>query len=108
MGFPLSTISKIDYLRSKIATSYEGGINVKELGDIALELLLLRNEVYRKKEEGLKPQEEKETKKTIDDLHELERFIISLYIMSGVPKSDKTYSFFNDFKTRKYSYHKSD
>ena len=104
----MSTISKIDYLRSKIATSYEQGVNVKELGDIALELLFLRNEVYRKKEENLAPQEEREVKQTIDDLHELERFIISLYMVSGLKKIDKTHAFFSDFKTRKYNYRKPD
>jgi len=105
----MSTISKIDYLRSKIATSYQEGVNVKELGDIALELLLLRNEVYRRREEEhLSPQEKIEIQKTIDDLHELERFITSLYMVSGMKKMDKTYPFFSDFKTRKFSYHKSD
>jgi len=105
----MSTISKIDYLRGKIATSYEEGINIKELGDVALELLFLRNEVYRKKEEGgLTPQQESEVKKTIDDLHELERFIISLYMVSGMTKLDKTYSSFSDFRTTKYNYHKPD
>ncbi|MGI0072847.1 MAG: hypothetical protein ACREA3_03425 [Nitrosotalea sp.] len=104
----MSTISKIDYLRSKIATSYEDGINVKELGDLALELLVLRNDVYRRKEENPTDEEKKEIDKTIEELHELERFIISLYMVSGMQNIDRTYPFFSDFKTRKYSYHKRD
>lgn len=96
-------MSKLDYLRSKIATSYGQGVSTKELGDIALELLLIRNEVHQKLDENLTFDNKEEIQKTIDDLHELERVIVSMYMLQGMKTSDKPIPKFSDMFTRHYN-----
>ncbi len=99
------SMNKIDHLRNKIASSYGKGINPKELGDVALELLLIRNEIHHKLDEETTFKQKEEMKKTIEELHDLERVIVSMYMLQGMKATNEPMSkySFTDYFTRHYS-----
>ncbi len=97
------SLNKLDHLRGKIASSYGQGMSTKELGDIALELLLLRNEVHHQLDENPTLDQKQEIHKTIEELHELERVIVSLYMLRGMKTTDEPLPNFADYFTRRYS-----
>ncbi len=67
-------ISRMESLRSEIAEAYQGNKSQAELGNLALNILILRNELEEDKSA--------QAKKMLEDLKELERAIVSLYLLA--------------------------
>jgi hypothetical protein len=82
-------IDRLEYLRSRIAEAYQSGAISSDLGDLALEILILRSEL----EESRTP----ESKKMLDELRELEKSLISIYLLTRLGRERRVFS-------RTYSY----
>jgi hypothetical protein len=78
MQIETDQFKKIAYLRSRVAEMYGSGVNSSELGNVALELLAIRNDLETKSDELSKEKLEKFTQ----SLRELEKTVISLYMLS--------------------------
>lgn len=88
---------RIEYLRSRVADMYSSGINSSELGNIALELLALRNELETKPSKLPKGK----LKKFKQSLRELEKTVISLYMLNML--SEKPHRRIENYLFREYS-----
>jgi hypothetical protein len=100
--------SILDHLRGRIAAAYQKGRDPKELGDIALELLVRKTEIERKLDESPTFASKKEIEGTLEGLRELEKTIVSLYMLNRLRK-DKPADSFLDFISRNYTiYHKTE
>lgn len=95
--------TKLDYLRGRIAIMYEKGVDAKELGDIALELLIRRNEVEHRLDENPTSEIKKEIRQTLDALRELEKAIISVYMLNRLSGKKEFQSPYLDYMSRRYS-----
>lgn len=91
----------LDNLRRKIASLYNERNDPNELGNIALEIILRRNEVRSQLENNPTFDKKNEIERTIDELHEFERAIVSLYVLQGM-KQGSGKSFMSDFTKSKY------
>lgn len=92
----------LDSLRRKIASLYNEGIESSDLGNIALEIILKRNEAERELEQGSTLHKKTEIQRRIDELYEFERVIVSLYMLQGMkPTSGTTFKSY-DFARPKY------
>jgi len=92
------SLGKVDHLRSRVTALYSGGVDLKELGDLALEILIARNEVETRLE---KDANDSEAKNIITQLRELEKVVISLYALARLGPVSSTY--FRNYLDRNYS-----
>ncbi len=67
-------VDRVGYLNSRVAELYRSGVTSAELGNIALELLALRNEIETRKTES--------SIEVLNQLRELEKMVISLYMLN--------------------------
>lgn len=85
MEIEIPEIEKIEFLRSRVAEMYRVGVNFTELGNIALELLTVRNTLENKIDTIPK----ENMKKYSQTLKELEKTVISLYMLSIIDGKKK-------------------
>jgi hypothetical protein len=67
-------LDRVGYLNSRVAELYRSGVTSAELGNIALELLALRNDIETRKTEN--------STEALGQLRELEKMVISLYMLN--------------------------
>src|SRR4030067_2849628 len=87
---------RIEYLRSRVAELYSSGSSSCELGNVALELLAARNDLETKSSKLPK----EDLKKYMNSLRELEKTVISLYILNVL--STKKRHGIEDYLFREY------
>jgi hypothetical protein len=87
---------RIEYLRSRVADMYSSGSDSYELGNIALEILAIRNNLETKSKKI--PREKLE--KYMKSLHELEKTVISLYMLNMI--NEKREHGIEDYFFREY------
>ena len=91
---------ELDGLRRKIAIMYDSGVNSSELGNIALEIILKRNDARDDLEHNPTMDKKIEIQQKIDALHELERAIVSLHVIGTIKStSRKSFDLANFTKT---------
>ena len=77
-------------------------INPNDLGNVALEVILRRNEARNELAGNLTFDKKNEMERRIDELHEFERVIASLYMLQGVKSSHGKLFDLSDFTKPKY------
>lgn len=97
MQVEYANFERIELLRVRVTEMYRAGINFPELGTIALELLTIRNELETKSAEMPK----ENLKKFTHALRELEKTVISLYMLNLL--SEKRQHRIEDYLFRDYS-----
>ena len=94
-------------LRLKIASLYSESIESSDLGNVALEIILKRNEARSELEQSPTFDKKTEVERRIDELHEFERVIVSLYMLQGVKStSGKTFKQYGFTKPRYHLFSK--
>jgi len=93
---------RLRYLASQIANLATGDFTPDQLGNIALEILVVRNKVENVLEKGSK-EEKKRAKKVLEQLKQLETSVIQLYIL-GKLRKQRSENLFLDYLTRNYSF----
>jgi hypothetical protein len=97
MEIESSNFERIEYLRSRVARMYSSGISSCELGNVALELLAIRNDLETKSDKLPK----EKLKKFMQSLRELEKTVISLYMLNML--SEKRRQGIEDYLFHEYS-----
>ena len=90
--------NRIGTLRNRITVMYTHGTSPKELGDAALEILIARNEVESMLEKDPKNAKIREV---IRQLRQLEKALISLYVMKQLGKASQLP--YSDYLNRQYT-----
>ncbi len=86
---------RVEYLRSRIVEAFQSEEEDKNIGNLALEIILLRNEYEDAKDES--------SKKILKELRDLEKTLISLYMMGKLDVPD-----LKEYKSRNYRiFHKN-
>ena len=91
-----------DGLRRKIASLYNESIESSDLGNIALEIILKRNEARSELEQSPTFDKKTEVERRIDELHEFERVIVSFYMLQGMKSTSRKMFKPYDFTKPKY------
>jgi hypothetical protein len=92
----------LDNLRRRIVSLYNQRTDSNELGTVALEILLKRNEARNELENNPTFDKKNEVERRIDELHELERIIVTLYMLQGTKSiSGKSFTV-SDYAKSKY------
>jgi hypothetical protein len=92
------TPERISRIQSRIAAFLSKGATPTELGDVALEILIARNDLESRQEKGAKTSD---VRKVIEQLKALEKAVISIYIMSTYSKAPSTK--FGGYLNKSYS-----
>ena len=93
MGETKTMTDQLDGLRMKIASLYNERVTSNDLGIIALEIILKRNEARSELESNPTFDKKHEVERRIDDLHEFERVIVSMHMLQGIkPSHEKLFS----------------
>lgn len=96
-----SMTDTLDNLRRRIASLYNEN-DPNDLGNIALEVILKRNEARSELEHDPTLDKKHEIQRRIDELHEFERAIVSLYMLQGVTPSSEKFFDMSDFTKTRY------
>lgn len=102
MGGIITMADNLDGLRMKIASLYNERIAPNELGTIALEIILKRNEAKSELENDPTLDKKHEVELRIDDLHEFERVVVSMYMLQGITSPHEKLFNMSDFTRANY------
>ena len=91
----------LDGLRRSIASLYNKN-TTNNLGSVALEIILKRNEARDELEHSPSLDKKEEINCRIDELHEFERVIVSLYMLQSIKSSHGKLLDMPDFTKQKY------
>ncbi len=75
---------QLQHIRNEIVEAYQKDGESSELGNLALEVLMLRTELEEK--------DDSESKKALEELRELEKSLISIYMMGRLKTSKRPFS----------------
>lgn len=98
----MAQTSKLEYLKGRLATLHLKGIDEKELGDLALEMLFIRNE-NETIIDGKYPQSTKvQAQELLKHLRELEKLLVSMYMLSRLEGKKTSHSKALEYMTQKH------
>lgn len=94
---------RIKYLTGRVAMMQLSGYDDKQLGDVALELLITRNEAERIIEGIYSENEKKSAKALLNGLRDLEKALVSVYLMRKLGKEKPRKNMFVENLAQKYN-----
>jgi len=97
------TDERLRYLANRIAEMTLGISKVSQLGDIALEILIAREDAEEKLKGNYSQEEKEKAKKTLEDLRKLEKSVVRLYLLTKLGQPYKKKTPFLEYMLKKFS-----
>jgi hypothetical protein len=94
---------RINYLSGQVAGMFSGGISLGQLGNVALEVMVAKENAEEIIEGKYSEQEKKTAQVTIEQLREIEKNIVRLYVFATLERPQNKKGVFLDYLARKYS-----
>lgn len=94
---------RIQYLASQIASLSLGKFQRGQLGNIALEILIMRSRVESVLEQKGSQAEQRRARKALEQVKQLEKSVVQLYLLARLQREGSE-DLFLDYLTRRHSF----